>query len=56
MCAAMRALTTASIDAPACPNMNPPNNTEKNTMITVPPVMHGELPALRPVPARAPVR
>ena len=55
-CAAILAFTTDSIDAPACPNMNPPNSTEKNTMMTVPPETHGELPALSPVPASAPVR
>jgi hypothetical protein len=31
-------------------------STAKNTMITVPPVMHGELPALRPVEVRSPLR
>ena len=31
-------------------------STAKNTMITVPPVMHGELPALRPVDDRSPLR
>ena len=45
------ALTMLSMLAPAAPNMNPPNKTEKNTVITVPPETHGELPAVKPSPA-----
>ena len=54
LCAAMRALTMLSMDAPAAPNMNPPNNTEKNTMMTVPPDVQGPLPALSPESAARP--
>ena len=55
-CAAVFALITASMDEPAMPKEKPPMSTAKNTMITVPPVMHGELPALRPVEVRSPLR
>ena len=54
LCAATRALTMLSMDAPAAPNMNPPNKTEKNTMMTVPPETQGELPALSPESAAKP--
>ena len=54
LCAAMRALTMLSMDAPAAPNMNPPNKTEKKTMMTVPPETQGELPALSPESAEKP--